>query len=73
MADSPFLYNPNAINCGVLLAALRELGIPHALRQTIDVNSQEVCFIHHYILRSHMSLFERTHQRSLAGPAYHRR
>jgi hypothetical protein len=74
LADSPFFYIPDAINCRVLLAASRELGIPHALLQTVDVNSQELCIIHHYILRSHMSFLELIHQRSpLASATYHRR
>jgi len=73
MADSPFFYIPDTINFKVLLAALRELGIPHALRQTVDVNSQELFIIHHYILRSHVSFLERIHQLSLASATYHRR
>jgi len=73
MADSPFFYIPDAINCRVLLAASRELGISHALRQTVDVNCQELCIIHHYIFLSHMSFLERVHQRSLASATYHRR
>ena len=64
VAGSPFFYILDAINCRVLLAALRELGIPHALRQTVDVNSREACIIHLYIHRSHMSFFERIRQRA---------
>jgi len=63
MADSPFFNIPDAINCRVLLAALRELRIPHALRQAVDVNSQEARIFYPYILRSHMSFFERIRQR----------
>jgi hypothetical protein len=74
MADSPFFYIPDAINSRVLLAASRELGIPYTLRRTVDVNSQELCIIHHYILLSHMSFLELIHQRPpLASATYHRR
>jgi len=56
VADGSFFFILDAINCRVLLAALRELGIPHALRQTVDVSSREALAISIYFGHTCLSL-----------------